>query len=331
MHRGHSLSVALALTCSVMGACQQATHLPAAGSTPSPHAHAEVSDPPGMAQIPAGTFRMGTLDGPSHETPVHEVEIRSFFMDRTEVTVGNFAEFVKVTGHTTEAESIGWSGVFDPQQQHRWVPVKGAAWRHPDGPDRPPAAANEPVTQVSWNDAQAYAHWIGKRLPTEAEWEYAARGGVDQAPYVWGHVLRPRGHPVANWWQGSFPAEDTGEDGFEGRAPVGRFEPNAFDLVDMIGNVWEWCADWYGERYYAQSPRRSPSGPATGLERVMRGCGGSLPGTLPTHGVENAPLAIEEDAPVRRPVAPASAGRIVVTLHVGGSITATMAWRPNRS
>jgi formylglycine-generating enzyme len=223
-----------------------------------------------MVRIPAGTFRMGTLDGPRHETPVHEVEIRSFFMDRTEVTVRDFARFVETTGYKTEAESIGWSGVFDPEQ-HGWGAVKGATWRYPDGPAQPRAPADEPVTQVSWNDAQAYAKWIGKRLPTEAEWEFAARGGVDQSPFVWGRMLRPGGRPAANWWQGLFPDKDTGEDGFRGRAPVSRFEPNAFDLHDVTGNVWEWCADWYGEHYYAQSPRRSPSGPPTGIERVMRG------------------------------------------------------------
>ena len=233
-------------------------------------AHADVSVPSGMVRIPAGTFRMGTRDGPSHETPVHEVEIQSFFMDRTEVTVGDFAQFVEITGYKTEAESIGWSGVFD-HDERRWGPVKGATWRYPDGPAHAPASASEPVTQVSWNDAQAYAKWADKRLPTEAEWEYAARGGVDQSPYVWGRELRPGGHPVANWWQGSFPEQDTGEDGFRGRAPVGRFEPNGFGLVDVTGNVWEWCADWYSERYYEQSPRLRPSGPATGSERVMRG------------------------------------------------------------
>jgi sulfatase modifying factor 1 len=241
--------------CGVMGAC---------------HESIEVSVPSGMVRIRAGTFHMGTRDGPGHETPVHEVEVQAFFMDRTEVTVGDFAQFVEAVGYKTEAESAGWSGVFDPEQR-RWAAVNGATWRHPDGPARPPAPAGEPVTQVSWNDARAYANWIGKRLPTEAEWEYAARGGMNQLPYVWGRVLRPGGHPVANWWQGSFPDRDTGEDGFRGRAPVGRFEPNAFDLFDMAGNVWEWCADWYGEHYYAQSPPVSPPGPANGSERVMRG------------------------------------------------------------
>jgi formylglycine-generating enzyme len=223
-----------------------------------------------MVRIPAGTFRMGTAGGPTYEAPVHEVDLASFFIDRTEVTVGDFARFVQSTGYSTEAETIGWSAVFNLEQR-RWSPVTGATWQHPEGPSHPPASEDEPVTQVSWNDSVAYAQWIGKRLPTEAEWEYAARGGVDEAPYVWGHTLRPGGHPVANWWQGRFPDQDTGEDGFRGRAPVGRFAPNGYDLVDMTGNVWEWCADWYAATYYAHSPRVAPRGPASGTERVLRG------------------------------------------------------------
>jgi formylglycine-generating enzyme required for sulfatase activity len=296
MHRGLCLIFALALLCGVIAACRD-----------SAPARVEVSSPPGMVRISSGTFRMGTLDGPSHETPVHEVEIQSFYIDRTEVTVGDFARFVEATGYKTEAESIGWSGVFDPEQ-HGWSAVNGATWRHPDGPARPPASPVEPVTQVSWNDAQAYAKWIGKRLPTEAEWEYAARGGMDQSPYVWGPVLRPGGRPVANWWQGAFPDQDTGEDGFRGRAPVGRFAPNAFGLLDVTGNVWEWCADWYDPRYYAQSPRLSPSGPATGSERVLRGgswmcsenyCSNYRPGArshaTPDSGLNNTGLRLVRD------------------------------------
>ena len=213
---------------------------------------------------------MGTTDGPAHETPVHDVELAAFFIDRTEVTVEAFARFVEATGYRTEAERFGWSGVFDPATRE-WGPVNGATWRQPDGPAAPPARGDEPVTQVSWNDAEAFARWAGKRLPTEAEWEYAARGGLDQAPYTWGQDLRPRGRPVANWWQGPFPAQDTGEDGFRGRAPVGHFAANGFGLVDVTGNVWEWCADWFDESYYTASPRRAPSGPAAGTERVLRG------------------------------------------------------------
>ena len=231
---------------------------------------AEQPLPADMVRVPAGTFRMGSTDGPSHETPVHDVEVAAFLMDRTEVTVRDFARFVGATGYETEAESFGWSAVFE-SSKHDWIRVDGATWRFPDGPARPPAANEEPVTQVSWNDAQSYARWAGKRLPTEAEWEYAARGGVDQARFVWGHDLRPGGRPAGNWWQGSFPQQDTGEDGFRGRAPVGRFQPNGFDLVDMAGNVWEWCADWYDERYYSKSPRVAPPGAAAGTERVIRG------------------------------------------------------------
>lgn len=165
-----------------------------------------------------------------------------------------------------------------------------------------------PVTQVSWNDAQAFAAWAGRRLPTEAEWEYAARGGRDQERFVWGHELRPAGRPVANWWQGTFPDRDTGEDGFTGRAPVGRFAPSGFGLVDVSGNVWEWCADWYDAGYYAASPRLAPAGPVTGRERVLRGgswlcsenfCTNSRPGARsqapPDSGLNNTGFRLVRD------------------------------------
>jgi sulfatase modifying factor 1 len=189
--------LAALLLAAIATACTPSTSAPSA----APGGGAAGSVPAGMVLVPGGAFRMGTTEGPPPETPVHEVAVASFLMDRTEVTVRDFATFVDATGYRTESEVLQWSGVFDPAQR-RWVAVDGATWRHPDGPGKPAAAPDEPVTQVSWNDAQAYARWANKRLPTEAEWEYAARGGIDQASYAWGHELRPDGRPVANWWQG---------------------------------------------------------------------------------------------------------------------------------
>jgi len=223
----------------------------------------------GMVLINGGKFLMGTEDGMSYEAPVHEVTVKSFWMDRHEVTVAEFSMFVSATGYKTDAEKFGWSGAFD-LKTGEWKRTKGANWRHPDGP-RSEAASNEPVCQVSWNDAAAYAKWAGKRLPTEAEWEYAARGGLAQKKYSWGDELRPNGKPLANWWQGNFPDQNTGEDGFIGRAPVESFPPNGFGLYDVTGNVWEWCADWYADDYYLKSARDDPRGPDDGRERVIRG------------------------------------------------------------
>jgi sulfatase modifying factor 1 len=219
--------------------------------------------------IKGGTFLMGSNEGHPEEGPAHEVTVDPFWIDRDEVTVAKFEAFVRVTGYKTEAERFGWSGVFNVKTSE-WGKVDGADWRHPDGPGSN-AAPDEPVTQVSWNDAVAYAKWAGKRLPTEAEWEFAARGGLDRQAYAWGAELRPGGRPVANWWQGHFPTRNTGEDGYIGRAPVGRFPANAYGLRDVAGNVWEWCADWFSETYDASPPGRNPKGPASGAERVMRG------------------------------------------------------------
>ncbi|HZS08319.1 MAG TPA: formylglycine-generating enzyme family protein [Blastocatellia bacterium] len=232
-----------------------------------------------MVLIKGGSFLMGASDEMPDEAPVHEVTVKSFWMDAREVTVAEFAKFIKATGYRTEAEKFGWSGVFAMKSKNSggWEKSDGADWQHPDGP-KSKVSPNEPVTQVSWNDAAAYARWAGKRLPTEAEWEYAARGGLVGKKFVWGDELRPGGRPVANWWQGIFPNErngfagfDTGEDGFKGRAPVGSFAPNGYGLYDMAGNVWEWCADWFDEKYYAVSPAVDPHGPVAGTERAMRG------------------------------------------------------------
>jgi formylglycine-generating enzyme required for sulfatase activity len=224
---------------------------------------------PGMALVNGGRFLMGGTDGMPDELPAHEVAVKPFLIDRREVTVGEFARFVEATGYVTDAERFGWSGVFDVEAGE-WTRRDGATWRDPEAKGAR-AGMDEPVTQVSWADAAAYARWAGKRLPTEAEWEYAARGGLAGRRYAWGDELRPNGKPAANWWQGRFPERDTGEDGFRGRAPVGSYAPNGYGLHDMGGNVWEWCADWYGAGYYAESPARDPAGPEGGEERVMRG------------------------------------------------------------
>jgi sulfatase modifying factor 1 len=244
---------------------------PTSGAPPAtaPAAPARAKADDDMVAIPGGTFLMGTNDGFPYEGPAHEVTVKPFKLDRHEVTVAQFAKFVAATGYKTESEQFGWSGVFDPALRG-WQKSDGATWREPDGPGSKPKD-DEPVCQVSYNDALAYAKWAGKRLPTEAEWEFAARGGMKNKVYAWGDELRPGGKPVANWWQGVFPQKDTGEDGFTGRAPVGKFAPNGYGLLDMSGNVWEWCADWYADDYYLKSPKDNPTGPATGTDRVIRG------------------------------------------------------------
>ncbi len=222
-----------------------------------------------MVFIKGGEFLMGSNEGMLHEKPVHKVSVKSFWIDAKEVTVKEFARFVKETGYQTEAEKFGWSGVFDLNTK-KWTRGDGADWQNPEGEGVEPDP-NEPVTQVSWNDAKAFAKWAGKRLPTEAEWEFAARGGLVGKTYAWGNELRPDGNPVANWWQGSFPDRNTVEDGFLKRAPVGSFQPNGFGLYDMAGNVWEWTADWYAANYYAGSPEIDPKGVENGIEKVIRG------------------------------------------------------------
>jgi formylglycine-generating enzyme required for sulfatase activity len=222
-----------------------------------------------MVLIPAGEFDMGSNDGPPYESPVHRVKLNSFWMDKTEVTVAQFRQFAQGTNYITDAEKFGWSGVFDTEKKD-WGRVDAANWRQPGGTGHL-ARENEPVMQVSYKDALAFAAWAGKRLPTEAEWEYAARGGLAGKTYVWGDELTPGKKFMANYWQGDFPGHDEAADGFAGIAPVKSFPANGFGLYDMTGNAWEWCADYWSPTYYAQSPKENPAGPSSGEERVMRG------------------------------------------------------------
>ena len=238
-------------------------------SAPPAESTANVEVPDGMVYIKGGTFAMGDDDGMPFEAPVHTVELDSFLIDRAEVTVAEFAKFVSQTGYRTEAENYGWSAVFD-LETGAWRRADGANWRQPEGADST-AAPDEPVCQISWNDAAAYAKWAGKRLPTEAEFEYAARGGLAGKKYAWGDELKPDGKFLANWWQGTFPARNTREDGFLSRAPVKSFAPNGYGLYDMTGNVWEWTADWFAPNYYETSPRKNPKGAESGTERSIRG------------------------------------------------------------
>ena len=223
----------------------------------------------GMILIKGGTFTMGTNDGMAYEAPAHSVSVDSFWIDETETTVTEFTKFVAETGYITEAERFGNSGVFDIAAKN-WKMRDGANWKHPEGADSG-TQPDEPVRQVSWNDANAYARWAGMRLPTEAEWEFAARGGLKNKKYAWGDELRPNGKPVANWWQGEFPANNTDEDGFRGVAPVMSFAANGYGLYDVAGNVWEWTADWFDADYYKMSLKSNPPGAANGTERTMRG------------------------------------------------------------
>jgi formylglycine-generating enzyme len=219
------------------------------------------------------------------EVPVHRVELTEFHIDATAVTNAQFATFVKATGHVTDAESFETSAVFHsvvaaaPSDVYGpvpatpwWVTVRGAHWRCPEGPRSDVSRRqNHPVVHVSWHDAAAYAAWAGKRLPTEAEWEYAARGGLEQARFPWGDDLTPRGRWRCNIWQGRFPEHNTGEDGHLTTAPVKAYSPNGHGLWNTSGNAWEWCADWFSASYYSSSPVENPTGPVEGEARVMRG------------------------------------------------------------
>jgi formylglycine-generating enzyme required for sulfatase activity len=246
-----------------------------------------------MVKLESARFLMGTdyskgfpADG---EGPVRAIQLDAFYIDRYPVTNAKFAEFVAATGYRTDAERFGWAFVFaghlaaesvpsdepsteTPDGLPWWRKIDGADWRHPEGPDSGiQARLFHPVVQVSWADATAYADWAGKRLPTEAEWEYAARGGLEQKLYPWGDDLTPEGRHLCNIWQGEFPTRDTAEDGYSGTAPVDAFPPNGFELFSMTGNVWEWCADWFSPDFHPMATRTNPVGPGIGCSKTMKG------------------------------------------------------------
>jgi|GEM_PF-154021 sulfatase modifying factor 1 len=283
--------------------------------TPAP-----ANAPEGMVWIPGGEFSMGctmpnqgvctmaTMNAVNDAQPVHRVYVDGFWMDTNDVTNEKFEKFVKATGYVTVAEIaptkeqfptappenlVAGSTVFTPTTNavplddyyQWWRYVHGANWRHPTGPDSDIKGKEKyPVVQIAYADAAAYAKWAGKRLPTEAEWEFAARGGLAGKTFFWGDELKPGGKWMANIYEGQFPVKDTGEDGFAGIAPVGQFPPNGYGLFDMAGNVWQWCSDWYRPDYYARlklagiAVVRNPQGPASSYDpgddqpqRVQRG------------------------------------------------------------
>ncbi len=274
--------------------------------------------PEGMVWIPGGEFSMGALEMPGMSAvgmkatedsrPIHRVYVDGFWMDRTEVTNAQFAAFVRATGYVTVAERtpraedypdappenlVAGAVIFAPPHKavslddhyQWWSYVHGANWRHPHGPKTDLSGRDQyPVVDVAYEDAEAYARWVGKRLPTEAEWEFAARGGLTGKMYPWGDEFMPSGRWMANTHQGDFPNHDTGEDHFAGVGPVAQFPPNGYGLYDVAGNVWEWVSDWYRPDYYAQLAAagrvvQNPRGPVASFDpgepgekkRVQRG------------------------------------------------------------
>jgi sulfatase modifying factor 1 len=270
------------------------------GHSPSPAAPPQKN----MVWIPGGTFRMGSDDHYPEEAPVHEATVGGFWMDQHPVTNLEFTRFVKATGHVTFAElapkaedypgakpemlvpgsvtfrkSTGPADLRNPYAWWHWE--AGADWRHPQGPGSSlHGRERHPVVHVTYSDVEAYAIWAGKELPTEAEWEFASRGGLDGAEFAWGDDLMPNGKPMANTWQGEFPYENLLVDGYEGTSPVGTFPPNGYGLIDIIGNVWEWTTDWYTGNHEAGSPccgadpraaSIDPNDPAAIPRRVIKG------------------------------------------------------------
>jgi len=247
---------------------------------------------PDMVWIPSGTFRMGSNTHYPEEKPVHLVTVQGFWMDKYPVTNARFAQFVSETGYVTFAElppnpadypgalphmiyagSLVFHKPNGPVEQRNignwWSFERAADWRHPRGAGSSiEGLERHPVVHITFADAEAFARWEGKELPTEAEWEFAARGGLDQMPYAWGSEFMPGDRPMANTWQGEFPYQNLVEDGYEGTSPVDAFPTNGYGVHDMIGNVWEWTTDWYVARHQADAPKACcvPVNPRGGKE-----------------------------------------------------------------
>jgi len=275
-------------------------------ATPLPEriTHADTGDTAGMVKLPGGAFTMGNDQDDAFpddgEGPVRPVTVKPFWIDAAQVTNAQFKKFVDATGYETEAEKFGWSFVFHlhlPRKMKErltqtsavvglqwWIAVPNACWKFPEGErSNIKKRMDEPVVHVSWADAVAYCGWAGKRLPTEAEWEYAARGGLDHKRYPWGDQLTPRGKHLCNIWQGKFPTENSAEDGYVGRCPKDAFPGNGFGLHNVSGNVWEWCAEWFSPTHHqellsgnGQEPLDNPQGPIdpdeqVGQRKLMKG------------------------------------------------------------
>jgi len=242
----------------------------------------------GMLSLESGAFLMGSVDEWAYpgdgEGPVRRVKLGGYWIDAHAVSNADFERFVANTGYITEAEEYGWSFVFGGLLPDDFPPTRGVAhapwwrqveradWRHPEGPQSDlDGRDNHPVVHVSHDDAQAFCAWAGKRLPTEAEWEFAARGGLEGRVFPWGDELEPSGRHRMNVWQGTFPRLNTRADGYLGTCPVDSYEPNDFGLYNMTGNVWEWCADWYSRDFHTRDKRTNPRGPSAGTRKAARG------------------------------------------------------------
>ncbi|WP_058185757.1 formylglycine-generating enzyme family protein [Terracidiphilus gabretensis] len=288
-----------------MPATQQATFVPTIPNKES----APGNPPAGMAWIPGGEFSMGAqgmagmnevgMNATRDSSPIHRTYVDGFYIDKTDVTNAEFTRFVRATGYVTVAERkpdakdypgaspenlVAGSVVFAPPDHpvplnnhfQWWTYIPGANWRHPDGPQSSIIGKdNYPVVHIAYEDAEAYARWAGKRIPTESEWEFAARGGLSGKPYVWGDEFRPKGKWMANTFEGHFPDSNSGDDGYTATSPVEKFPPNGYGLYDMAGNVWQWTSDWYRPDYYtqlaAQGIAYNPLGPTTAYDPTEPG------------------------------------------------------------